>query len=921
MRTLARRVTVGVLGLVTLLLGTVLAAAPAAAAPVPAVQAFGSCLLGRQQGDLLILFDESGSIDRTDSEGARILAAKNLIAQLTADAGATEVDLQVRVAGFGYSYRPAGSWIGLRDPGAGAALDQAIADSTGTDGYETDYWVGLDGARKELQARSAADPGRCQALLWFSDGQFAVRQRDADEVVQYGGDKPYAPGLDLTSEADAREADRLGEEDLCRPTGLANELRAGGITLLGIGLGSTRFELMEKVNENPTGDCGTLTEPAGRFWPVSGFEEVIAAFDEVAHPVATSTRQFVLDDVLTRVHALGRVTPGLSYTLRGPGGGELALADSSRDPVEEPVPGERGVTVRWQWISERLVVIDLERAADARWFGLWTIDIADRSGDPAGQNADPRVSFSADLYPSWSPDNAALLVSGARPGVRLGLARADGADLPVDQVPGRVQVTGSLLDSAGQDHDLMASPTTKDQLRDPVAVDLTGVPPGPATVTLRLDYTTAEVNGLSTTLEAQNTTHDVRVLPPPDRGAITGTLAFGDVEGPADQTARVSVSGPSCVWLSGPPTVLVSPAGVEPVFSSPHSSADTCLRVDRGATADLEVRLTSATEGNDPLTGTVPVQLAPLDDPGRALAQPVPFSAELRKRLDPETAVGAFVAALLAGIGIPLAGLYLAKYLTAKIPGRALEAIRVPVTVHGGQLSRNGSALTLDQLPPPVPVAVSRRGSRRVEAAGVTLRARTGASPFSAGWVEAVLPGHRGASATSGRPTGRQGGARLPLSVHNTWVLFHDPGGPAEQADLLLLRGLDVTDADRRSQLDEAARAVPGLLAGLRPTGGKGAGGSAGPAASKGPGGPAAPAAPGGVSPSGPTGGAAPASEPAAGWSPARGPAGGDTADTAGTSGTGTGGGPPPASGAADIDWTQGRFGAQNPPDDPSRPS
>lgn len=50
-------------------------------------------------------------------------------------------------------------------------------------GQGTDYWLGLDGARKDLAARQAQDPdrNRCQAIVFFTDGSLDIDRAPPDE--------------------------------------------------------------------------------------------------------------------------------------------------------------------------------------------------------------------------------------------------------------------------------------------------------------------------------------------------------------------------------------------------------------------------------------------------------------------------------------------------------------------------------------------------------------------------------------------------------------------------------------------------------------------------------------------------------------------------------------------------------------------
>ncbi len=133
----------------------------------------------------------------------------------------------------------------------------------------------------------------------------------------------------------------------------------------------------------------------------------------------------------------------------------------------------------------------------------------------------------------------------------------------------------------------------------------------------------------------------------------------------------------------------------------------------------------------------------------------------------------------------------------------------VPIEVVDGQVLHAGGPLRIETLPPPVAVDLLRKGTRSTSAAGVALRTKMGASPFGAGFVEAVLPPYVGGSSAHDAPAGKTGAAKLPLAVHNTWAVFHDPTGDPATARLLVLRGFDLDANGSEALLADARRAIP----------------------------------------------------------------------------------------------------------------
>ncbi|OOK74181.1 hypothetical protein BZL30_5252 [Mycobacterium kansasii] len=59
-----------------------------------------------------------------------------------------------------------------------------------------------------------------------------------------------------------------------------------------------------------------------------------------------------------------------------------------------------------------------------------------------------------------------------------------------------------------------------------------------------------------------------------------------------------------------------------------------------------------------------------------------------------------------------------------------------------------------------------------------------------------------------------EGGASL--AVHNKWVVLHDPGGPPNAAEVLLLVGGRTDTAVRQRLYDDVGRRLPELLTALR---------------------------------------------------------------------------------------------------------
>ena len=89
----------------------------------------------------------------------------------------------------------------------------------------------------------------------------------------------------------------------------------------------------------------------------------------------------------------------------------------------------------------------------------------------------------------------------------------------------------------------------------------------------------------------------------------------------------------------------------------------------------------------------------------------------------------------------------------------------------------------------------------------------TGFSPTGAGFVLARLDGTISASDAS--PASLRSQARLPLAVHNHWVVFRAPRAAEGVAEVLLLVSADA-DADRKASLiDDLNSRLPDVYARL----------------------------------------------------------------------------------------------------------
>ena len=150
------------------------------------------------------------------------------------------------MAAFSDSYRVITDWTVLDERSLGTISDGLATLANSNSGRDTDYATALANAATSLAASAKPDgaPG-CQMLVWFSDGALDFDYQNRGQV-----DKEYAPGQQLNSPADRDAMKKAAQESVCRPGGVADQLRSSGVITVAIGLdgesGKTDFALMRR---------------------------------------------------------------------------------------------------------------------------------------------------------------------------------------------------------------------------------------------------------------------------------------------------------------------------------------------------------------------------------------------------------------------------------------------------------------------------------------------------------------------------------------------------------------------------------------------------------------------------------------------------------------------------------------------------
>ncbi|PXW31294.1 UNVERIFIED_CONTAM: hypothetical protein DES50_10560 [Williamsia faeni] len=831
---------VRVLGLFFCVAAMTVALAPPASADVgDGVNRFGACLAAQESGQVLLMIDESSSLQTSDPDAARVTAAKYLTQQLSGFASDSGVEIEVAVSGFSDVYRNDLGWTKLDETSLPAVESSIDGFRNRNNGIDTDYWLALDGARAEFTAPPSGEAGgeQCRAIAWFSDGKL-------DFTPRAGVEKPYAPGVDLSGQAGVDQAIAAATESICRPAGLADQLRSSGIVTFGIGLSSegasaADFDLMKSI---ATGDpspaaCGDLTVPIpGDFYLAQDIDDLLFAFDAFSTPgqapleteaivcarvvCEEGKQRFVLDRSVGNVNVLATADgTNLVPILVSPDGGQLPLDNRGGGTGDLG-----GVKLDYTWPSPQTVSFEMSNVQAPQWQGVWALAFVDPAG-ASGARSKSNIHISGNLLPGWDRDpNVRLHSDDSDIPTKFTIVDGEGAVVDPNELLGKATFSATLVDKDGQSHPIVSN-VPKESISDPVSMDLTGVPAGAAVMRLSLAITTADATAANgqrvpgTALTPRSVDIRVTIDPPVGFPTLGSQINFGTVEGSGDFKGSLTMTGPGCVWLpqEPPADVAAAPDGVDGLtVTSSATSVDNCVQLQEGQEATLPLTLSVPDEGNGVVNGTVQVMVSPPDEANRAVPVQVPFTAELQKPLNTNNFLIALIVALILGPGIPLLLLYLAKWFTARIPARALRAQQIPVAVNGGSVLRDGQPFAIRDRDLVELVRGLDKPARRLDLGGIELRTRTGKSPFGAGFVVAKAAGRAGAGSKSPGMHGKTPDARLPLAVHNSWFVLHDPTGPADRATVVLLAGGDAGPAQVSALVDDMTRHLPRVLEELR---------------------------------------------------------------------------------------------------------
>lgn len=744
---------------------------------------FGACIAAEKRGQLVLLLDQSSSLERTDPNKVRTTAATYLVDQLAAYAERTKSEIEVQIAGFAADYQAAG-WQMITSDTAGLKTEiNTIADNLLP--IDTDYVNALSGARRALQDERGDLPLGCQAIAWFTDGEHILDVRaSADTQEKYGKAKVYAPDIDLTTAAGAQQASEAGKQELCRDGGTVDQVRDAGVTILGFGLASAEADLAYFTNAVTGNQCGSITEPPGSMFHTENPSDLLLAFDTLASPAQPPTQvevatckdnvcadgafEFTLDNAISQVHVLATTEDKDAVPLLvTPEGKTLDPAKAEEIELKALADGAAEFTL----LKDNLPA----------WAGAWQLAMVspDANGDSVSKFS---VRLETTIGTEW-PDT---LEQKARAGekleaIALSLVDSDtGEVIDPKSLAGELSVNAVIKDASGQEFTIIENGNA-DTIATPVDVDLASAVPGSAVIEITTTVTTAAAKRADdtpvpgTTLEPRTTRKTFQIAPAANFPSVLGEGSFKTLDGVTEAEGGVPVKGPGCVWLKDT-NIATQPEEAKPVaITSKHNSADTCLSLGADEEGTFPLHLKAEAASNGAVSGDLQLATAPLDELTRIVEVPARFSAEMLRPLNVKKAAFTAVGFTVLGLIIPLSILYAGKYFAARIPNS-----RYGFAVFNARL---GEAPNF-AVPSNSEVQLVSPNGRSITLGPITIQAKMSPSPLGA--VRMLVTNPTCLSIGSGAGREYKGHAVLPQNLASQWVVLKPGPGPEVSVVVIL---------------------------------------------------------------------------------------------------------------------------------------
>lgn len=312
----------------------VLLAASSLAAPTVAQEGAlpGECVIDEAATvDVLLLLDQSGSLNDTDPNGRRVTGAQAVVRSY-ATLAERVAQVRMQVAGFGTGFTSSG-WQVLDEGSRAGLLDEVATVGAVDSDFHTDYVYAVDGAIEQFQ-QSTAD---CRILFWFTDGAHDLDE----ELLGDGLDRFYHP--EPVTTANVAEVEALMPALICDAGGMADQLATLDVStqVMLLGSGDAMAPDSARVLRGMGGgsDCG----------PGTGSFEDVGSADELPFRMACLSQPGTIDvplepaggalSVDQQIVAKSGVSPALVTDLRiiarGAAGTPPALGQSTLDGITE----------------------------------------------------------------------------------------------------------------------------------------------------------------------------------------------------------------------------------------------------------------------------------------------------------------------------------------------------------------------------------------------------------------------------------------------------------------------------------------------------------------------------------------------------------------------------------------------------------
>lgn len=644
----------------------------------------GDCVLDESATvRILLLIDQSGSLQRTDPDDQRITGARAVVQSYASLADRVE-QVEIQIAGFGETYQD-DSWTPLDQNTLDSVLDRVDEVGSVSDQDHTDYVYALDGAADAFASGGAT----CQILFWFTDGEHDLDSAllPAEGLQRFYFSQPVTP-------ANVDEAEALMPGLVCDTGGLAERLGDGGVSpqimLLGdeSGMDDASRRVLQGMGGDPSLDCGPgngsfqSADDASRLPFLMACASQVGAHELVDLSPEAGGRVLVTEQTVDTVVPYQLATEIVLITR----GSSPTLASSTLADTAERGDG-----------SGTTAVVATPVGAS---FSVEMSGVVEVCGFVSAVAASPVVqSISPTLY-QGEPGEFVVVAEGPH-------GRIDGDAL------GRFQLTADRGEVGAHDGTGW-----------PIAVAVLPIEPGfELLVELSSDPGLTASTTQAFTLNEQINAPAIVAQPPPISGEGTGPFQVQLQIDPRD-------GGELCLLST---TSEMSDAGGEPITVTASLEGSECIQLDAGETtaAMMEITLDRGGFAHDVLE--FQTRAVPSTRPDRSEEGALALDLEVTPRANP-----ALVAIIVAGLMLVMLGLiwailYGVNRLIGRIPDPRRNRIRYANFVAELAPNDHGDLLVgLAEMPVDSEFRIPRRTPGRLDAGRLVMERIVSVAPWMA---------------------------------------------------------------------------------------------------------------------------------------------------------------------------------------------